>query len=203
MRTKLISFFICLTTIFTTLALCPNPLAPFHHVLAPSEALWHWSGGEKLNKDKFVGMVSEVLDVMPIVPNSDDLVKLLAETAATESTFGYNVKDRSGKTLGIYQILLSTGKYIMERLQKEPDVYKVLQGYMDEEKSLAHNMTYNLHFQTAMAISYYWLRVGDKLSKKSESLSARAKLYKKEWNTPRGAATVAKYIKDSKLIAQN
>lgn len=170
--------------------------APAEQDMPPEQQLWFWQGGTQLNRNAFEGMVSEVIDYMPIVPYRSDLVHLLSETAATESSFGYAVSDRRGKTLGVYQILLSTGEFVMARLEQHPHVLDIVQGYMDPDMNLAENLTYNLHFQTAMAVAYYWLRAGDDLLERISSLDSRAKLYKLEWNTPRGRATEAKYRRD-------
>lgn len=189
---------IVLTLILVFAIAVPNSLASYEQVSVPSQELWHWEGGDQLDKKDFTKMIDEVLDIMPIVPSNDKLVKLLAETAATESSFGYAVKDKSGKTLGVYQILLTTAKYILKRIEDYPQLDAAVESYMDPARSLVDNLKYNLHFQTAMAVSYYWLRAGENLLDRINSLPARAKLYKQEWNTPKGAATVNKYIRDSK-----
>lgn len=189
--------------VFAAVGLCclfgtSRHLAPPHEDLGLKQLIWYWEGGTQLNHNAFEDMISEVIDAMPIVPNEYDLVRLLTETAATESSFGLIVRDKSGKTLGVYQILLSTAEFLLKRLQRHPHVLDIVEGYMDSNKSLVENLKYNLHFQTAMAVSYYWLRAGDELTERASTLSRRAKLYKREWNTPRGKGTEAKYIRDSK-----
>ena len=175
-----------------------RPLAPPHHDLSANQLIWYWEGGSQLNHSVFEDMITEVIDAMPIVPYRQDLIRLLTETAATESSFGLIVRDKSGKTLGVYQILLTTAEFLLKKLHTYPHVLNIVEAYMDPGKSLAENLTYNLHFQTAMAISYYWLRAGDDLLEQASTLHSRAKLYKLKWNTPRGKATEAKYIRDSK-----
>jgi hypothetical protein len=173
-------------------------LAPHHHDLSINQLIWYWEGGMHLEHSLFEDMIGEVIDAMPIVPYRQDLIRLLTETAATESSFGLIVRDRSGKTLGVYQILLTTAEYLLEKLRDYPHVLNIVESYMNPNKSLAENLMCNLHFQTAMAISYYWLRAGDDLLGRVSTLSGRARLYKLEWNTPRGKATEAKYIRDSR-----
>lgn len=175
-----------------------RPLAPPHHDLGARQLIWYWEGGAQLNHAAFEEMITDVIDAMPIVPYRQDLVRLLTETAATESSFGLIVRDKSGKTLGVYQILLTTAEFLLKKLRDYPDVLNIVEAYMDPDKSLTENLMHNLHFQTAMAISYYWLRAGDNLLERASTLKSRAKLYKSEWNTPRGKATEAKYIRDSK-----
>ena len=189
---------ICLLVLATCLLGISRPLAPPYRDLSVNQLIWYWEGGEKLNHSNFEDTISEVIDAMPIVPYRQDLIRLLTETAATESSFGQVVRDRSGKTLGVYQIMLTTAEYLLIKLQDYPHVLHIIEAYMNPNKSLAENLMYNLHFQTAMAISYYWLRAGDDLLEQSTSLNSRARLYKREWNTPRGKATEAKYIRDSK-----
>ena len=189
---------ICLVVgLFCVLGLS-RPLAPVYHDLGERQLIWYWEGGMPLNHERFEAMTEEVIEAIPIVPYRHDLVRLLSETAATESSFGSVVRDKSGKTLGVYQILLTTAEFLLKRLERHPEVLAIVEAYMDPDKSLAENLMYNLHFQTAMAVSYYWLRAGDNLLERSATLGSRAKLYKREWNTPRGRATEAKYIRDSK-----
>jgi len=190
---------ICLLVSLACLIGLSRPLAPPHHDLSHNQLIWYWEGGMQLDHGIFEEMIAEVLDAMPIVPYRQDLIRLLTETAATESSFGRIVRDRSGKTLGVYQILLTTAEYLLKKLRDYPHVLNIVETYMDPDKSLAENLTYNLHFQTAMAIAYYWLRVGDDLLERASTLQGRARLYKSEWNTPRGKATEAKYIRDSKI----
>ena len=179
------------------LGMC-RPLASHHHDLSANQLIWYWPGGKPLEPSLFEVMAGEVIEAMPIVPYRQDLIRLLAETAATESSFGRAVRDRSGKTLGVYQILLTTAEYVLEKLRYRPDTLYIVEAYMDPDKSLAENLMYNLHFQTAMAISYYWLRAGDDLLEQASTLRSRAGMYKREWNTPSGKATEDKYIRDSK-----
>ncbi len=176
-----------------------RPLAPPDRDRSPTQKLWYWAGGAQLDHAAFTAMAEDVLEVMPIVTPHNDLVSLLSETVATETSFGYAVSDKSGKTLGVYQILLSTAEFILNHLaERHPRVLDIVMAYRDPDRDLRENLMYNLHFQTAMAISYYWLRAGEDLLTQTSSLEDRARLYKKKWNTPKGRATVAKYIRDSK-----
>ena len=186
-----------LVSVVCLLGMC-RPIAPPHYDLSVNQVIWYWQGGSALDRNAFEDMVAEVIEAMPIVPYRQDLIRLLAETAATESSFGRAVRDRGGKTLGVYQILLTTAEYLLEKLRDHPHTLNIVEAYMDPGKPLAENLMYNLHFQTAMAISYYWLRAGDNLLERASTLRSRAELYKREWNTPRGKATEAKYIRDSK-----
>ena len=176
-----------------------RPLAPPDRDMPPEQELWYWVGGRQLDPVAFADMTEDVLEMMPIVTPHQDLINLLSETVATETSFGYAVRDKSGKTLGVYQILLSTAEFILDRLQdRHPRVLDIVLAYMEPEMDLQENLMLNLHFQTAMAISYYWLRAGDALLTQTASLEERARLYKQKWNTSKGRATVAKYIRDSK-----
>ncbi|MDR2726913.1 MAG: hypothetical protein LBC10_02850 [Deltaproteobacteria bacterium] len=195
----ILRFPICLLVSLICLFGMSRPLAPPHHDLSVNQLIWYWEGGAQLDHSAFVDVIAEVIEAMPIVPYRQDLIRLLTETAATESSFGQVVRDRSGKTLGVYQILLTTAEYLLTKLRDDhPHVVHIVEAYMDPNKSLAENLMYNLHFQTAMAISYYWLRAGDDLLGQTSTLDGRARLYKREWNTLRGKATEAKYIRDSK-----
>jgi hypothetical protein len=178
----------------------PGRLAPPGHDLAQRHAFWFWEGGRQLDRAAFAGMVNEVLEMMPVVPRKDGLVSLLSETAATETSFGRVVRDKSGKTLGVYQMILSTAEYLLDHLEQYPHVVAIVRGYMEPGRTLTENLTYNLHFQTAMAISYYWRQVGEDLPTQVDSLENRARLYKSKWNTRSGRATEAKYIRDSKIF---
>jgi hypothetical protein len=188
---------VCLLGVVCLLGIS-RPLAPPQNDLSARQLIWYWEGGESLNLSVFEEMITDVIDAMPIVPYRRNLICLLTETAATESDFGLFVRDKSGKTLGVYQILLTTADYLLEKLRDYPHVLSIVEAYMDPDKSLADNLTYNLHFQTAMAISYYWLRAGNDLLERASTLDGRARLYKYEWNTSRGKATEAKYIRNSK-----
>jgi hypothetical protein len=189
---------ICLLAGLICLLGVSRPLAPPQHDLGARQLIWYWEGGAPLNHGIFEEMITDVIDSMPIVPYRQDLIRLLTETAATESNFGLFVRDKSGKTLGVYQILLTTAEYLLDRLRDHPHALGIVEAYMDPDKSLTENLTYNLHFQTAMALAYYWIRAGDDLLERASTLDGRAKLYKYEWNTARGKATEAKYIRNSK-----
>jgi len=184
--------------LFLGITVNSRPTVEPEHDMPPEQEIWLWPGGEQLDPADFAFMVGEVLDVMPVIPAREDLVLLLSETVATESSFGYAVADKSGKTLGVYQILHTTAQFVLKRLEEEhPNVHAVVTAYMYSPYDLRDNLMHNLQFQTAMAAAYYWMRASDALNGPPMDINERARLYKEQWNTRKGRATEAKYIRDS------
>lgn len=170
----------------------------------PKIVVWSWKGGSTIKKEQLERTILAVLLKLPQTTADWSAVQLLMETAAVESHRGTHVTQlRSGPARGIYQMEVATIKDTLKWLKKNKvEQYKAVQFYYNKKESEEWNYKHNVPWQTAMAISYYWrMSYGNDAIKDALTVEDRANLYKKIWNTSKGATSIAVYYEKVKLYA--
>lgn len=137
--------------------------------------------------------------------DSESAVELLVLTAATESHMGKYIKQVRGPACGIYQMENATHDDIWANfLNYKSDLASRVRKW-DLTGSFPYDNTYqlvgNLYYATAMARVLY-LRFDEPLPK-HDDIEGLAKYWKKYWNTPLGAGTVEKAVKDYETYVGN
>lgn len=168
----------------------------------PKIVVWSWKGGNTIRKEQLERTIMAVLLRLPKTTSDWSAVQLLLETSAVESNRGVHVTQlKSGPARGIYQMEINTIEDTLSWLKKyHRDQYKEVQVFYNRKESKEWNYKYNVPWQTAMAISYYWrMSYGNDAIKNATSVENRAKLYKKVWNTHKGATSIATYYEKIKL----
>lgn len=125
-----------------------------------------------------------------------DQIALLMETAAAESKCGkFNVPFRLKGSFGIFQITESTAKDTLAWLERSDTRlwHDLLATSFDPSESLVDNLIFNAEFSAAIAWLVY-RRMGGK-SLNISTREARAKAWKRIYNTPLGAGTESGYLK--------
>lgn len=170
----------------------------------PKIIVWSWKGGSTIKKEQLERTILAVLLKLPQTTADWSAVQLLMETAAVESHRGIHVTQlKDGPARGIYQMELNTISDTLTWLKKyHKDQYKAVQVFYNKKESQEWNYKHNVPWQTAMAISYYWRMCGgNDTIKNAVSVNVRASLYKKVWNTHKGATTIATYHERVKLYS--
>ena len=168
----------------------------------PKIIVWSWKGGSTIKKEQLERTILAVLLKLPQTTADWSAVQLLMETAAVESHRGTHVTQlKNGPARGIYQMEINTIEDTLDWLKKHhKDQYKEVQVFYNKKESKEWNYKYNVPWQTAMAISYYWrMGYGNESIKKALTVTDRANLYKRIWNTHKGATTIATYYEKVKL----
>lgn len=168
----------------------------------PKIVVWSWKGGDTIRKDQLERTILAVLLRLPKTTSDWSAVQLLLETAAVESHRGIHVTQlKSGPARGIYQMEINTIEDTLSWLKKyHKDQYREVQVFYNKKESKEWNYKHNVPWQTAMAISYYWrMSYGNDSIKNALTVKDRAVLYKKVWNTHKGATTIATYYEKIKL----
>ena len=126
-------------------------------------------------------IIKETLNELePFVPNNSVTKNLLKLTAAVESDYGKNTKNKS--SIGVWQLTGTTIKYIEKQLCKNLELYKSV----DRLKTKSTE-----HYHAALAIIYYGTRVNlfrikiDDTPSNIEILTL-AIIWKNEYNTWKG-----------------
>ena len=172
--------------------------------IAPKIVVWSWNGGNSIKKEQLERTIMAVLLKLPKTTADYSAVKLLMETSAVESHRGIHVTQlKDGPARGIYQMELNTISDTLTWMKKyHKDQYKAVQVFYNKKESQEWNYRHNVPWQTAMAISYYWRMCGgNDTIKNAISVNDRASLYKKVWNTHKGATTIATYHERVKLYS--
>ena len=165
--------------------------------------VWSWKGGNSVKKDQLEKTINAVLSRLDHVPLHENLVALLMETAAVESHRGtYMTQLNNGPARGIYQMEYTTIIDTLNWLKKyHKDVYNSVQVFYNKKETEEWNYCYNVPWQTAMAITYYWRLRGSDIIDLCGSRYDRAMLYKLVWNTKKGKTTLTKYFQDTETYA--
>lgn len=161
--------------------------------------VWSWKGGSSIQQDQFAQTVRAVIERLPMVPNDENIVKLVMETCATESNLGTMVTQINGNSsFGIYQIQYSTMEDLRKWLRLEhKDVYTAVNKFWDSKKSNEWNCNNNVPWQTAMCVTYYWKRFGTTLSDLCITVGSRAATHKIGYNSIHGKSSIVKYLADA------
>ena len=125
------------------------------------------------------------------------LKNLVLETMMVETHLGgapYQSAEKRYRNYGIAQFREESAKYVLQLLKKRDKLaYDDLMKYYFKNKSLRYNISYNVPFSIGLCAEYYLTR--DKnVNKKISTLSKRAQIWKKEYNTYKGLGTVNAYV---------
>ena len=129
----------------------------------------------------------------------EERVQLLLETAAAESRCGHwDVPFRQKGSFGTFQIMPKSAEDTLEWLKRSD--WGMWRGLMedcfDPEESLVDNLIFNPEFASACAWLIY-RRMGGR-SADISTREARARLWKRVYNTPLGSGSEAGYLRAAK-----
>ena len=153
-------------------------------------------GGEQLNYNKLKNTVIYVINKLPNLDASKNrLTDLVLETFIVETHLGKSNYAESAKrnNFGIAQIRADTAEDVLKILRKDKKTYNELMSFYNFNISLRDNLLYNVKFSIAMCSEYYYLR-NSNLYNEIHTLRHRAKQWKKNYNTYKGAGSVQIYV---------
>lgn len=153
-------------------------------------------GGEQLNYNKLKNTVIYVINKLPNLDASKNrLTDLVLETFIVETHLGKSNYAESAKrnNFGIAQIRADTAEDVLKILRKDKKTYNELMSFYNFNMSLRDNLLYNVKFSIAMCSEYYYLR-NSNLYNEIHTLRHRAKQWKKNYNTYKGAGSVQIYV---------
>ena len=157
--------------------------------------IWSWKGGKTLNQEKMRNTIKNVLSRLTYLPQSEDMVNLILETAAAESDFGYAVKQYNGVAESIFQIEPETWKFCEETLKKVSiRSWQQLRVFYNKKDSEEFNMINNIPYSIARCATVYYIKCGKQLPDLITTKEDRALLHKAVYNTVKGKSTVERYI---------
>ena len=155
--------------------------------------VWSWKGGDTVKLEQLKQTIIAVQERISI-PSNEHTTSLLLETSAVESSRGIDMIQRGGPARGILQMEPTTERYLKGWLKKyHPSVYKEVVYFYNDKKNEIWNRTYNVPYQIAMSLAYYWHKCGDKLPSLITTREDRARIWKQFYNTYKGKGTVSKY----------
>jgi hypothetical protein len=129
--------------------------------------------------------------------NSEAAVMLLLGTQAHESLGHYWLSQApTGPARGGYQMEVATHDWLWSDYLSRR--HNIANAIAKPGEISAERMVYDLRYATMMARVYYWT----KPEPIPDDLRGQAEYWKKHWNTPHGAGTVEKYLKDYNLWAK-
>lgn len=159
----------------------------------------HWihNGNKKLDISKLKYEIYQISKTLPNIQYSKNLSNLIVETIAVETNLGqsnYLKNDHITRNYGLGQFVLSTAKHILKvQKRSDPKTYHAMMKYYDHSMSLKDNVRKNVKFTIALQLEYY--KMCDKnINKNISTVYARAKVWKKHYNTVHGSGTVQSYI---------
>lgn len=160
-----------------------------------------WGGGAHMPLEDMIRTVRQVARHLGLDPDLA-LVPIL-EICAVESDFGLIVKQKSGPALSPWQIEPGTWKYMLTRLQQQDPVrHRLLQELYRPERDQAWNRTRNIPYACGMSMLFIET-VFPNGFKKLDTLSARARMWKRWYNTPKGSGTIERYKRKSRQLVWN
>ena len=137
-----------------------------------------------------------VINKLPNLDASKNrLTDLVLETFIVETHLGKSNYAESAKrnNFGIAQIRADTAEDVLKILRKDKKTYNELMSFYNFNMSLRDNLLYNVKFSIAMCSEYYYLR-NSNLYNEIHTLRHRAKQWKKNYNTYKGAGSVQIYV---------
>lgn len=169
----------------------------------PRIIVWSWDGGSTIRKEQLESTILAVLLKLPMSTADQAMVELLQETAAIESNRGIHITQLGGgPARGIFQMETRTIQDTLSWMRKNRlDQYKAVKVFWNSKRSNEWNYQKNVPWQIAMAASYYWRMAGNDTIKSALSREERERIYKKHWNTHKGASTREKYLSMAKTYA--
>lgn len=154
-------------------------------------------GGEQIGRDKLTKTVRAVIQRMPNLRTTDNLVALAVETMITETGAGkekVSTGIRLWNNYGIAQFRIDTAEETITWLKKvRPDVHDQVMSLFDEKHDLTWNLSYNVPFSIGMMLQYYW-RMVPGLYQHIDTVEKRAEMWKAVYNSSKGKGTVQCYI---------
>lgn len=153
-------------------------------------------GGKQLNYSRLKNTVIYVINKLPNLNVSKNrLTDLVLETFIVETHLGKSNYTKSAKrnNFGIAQIRADTAEDVLKILRKDKKTYNELMSFYNFKMSLRDNLLYNVKFSIAMCSEYYYLR-NSNLYNEIHTLRHRAKQWKKNYNTYKGAGSVQIYV---------
>lgn len=155
--------------------------------------IWSWKGGDTVKLDQLKQTITAVQKCISI-PSNEHTTLLLLETSAVESSRGIDMIQKGGSARGILQMMPSTERFLKKWLKKHhPSIHKEIISFYNNNKSVEWNRSYNVPYQIAMSLAYYWHKCGDKLPSLITTREDRAKVWKRYYNTYKGKGTISKY----------
>jgi hypothetical protein len=158
----------------------------------------HHHGGDKLPHNEMVATIQSVVSELPNIKYNKATVDLITETLIVETNMGgasYGHAAKHWANYGIAQFTRSSAKHVLDRLRKErPDVYKVVDKMYDHKKTLTQNLMTNVKLSIALCAEYYWLS-NPKFHNQIGTKLARARFWKRVYNTSAGSGSVDSYNK--------
>jgi len=164
--------------------------------------LW-WGGGSQLPLPEYKHVVAEVVQIMCLevglpIEAEDFYTRLLLETTCAESDFGkYTSQLQGGVALGVLQIEPSSYKDLYTHYftsQNTLAIKDAIEQFYNQSQSVEDNLKFNIRYQLAVAFVIYYRRISTKSFKHLDSVYTRAAIWKKYYNTFRGAGTLRKYV---------
>lgn len=169
---------------------------PLH--IKPKILIFSHNGGKELNHEHMKETIKAVIDKFDIIKNKQNIEKLIYETVIVETRMGkakYDYASKNYHNYGLAQIRVETAEDLKHFLKKnKPLDYKNLMSLRNNRYSEKDNLLYNVPYSIAVCGLYY-IRRDKNIQYKINTLSDRAKAWKKHYNTYKGMGTVAIYEK--------
>lgn len=169
-------------------------MADQHYEYDLHSSFYKWEGGKEIEEHKFRNMIRTVLAKIDFIPEHENVVSLVYETARVESKAGLYIRQIKGTALGVYQIEEATYHDMMKWLKFKPERYAQVMQFYNKRLSLRENLTKNIVFQTVMCALHYYRYYKEKLPVIACSKYSRAKMWKDKYNTRAGKGTRRSYM---------
>lgn len=160
-------------------------------------------GGKMMDKDDLLSTISAVFQRFPNIKTSPELINLVYETFITETDLGRENVEAAIKRYNNYgcaQFRIDTAKELINWLSiVRPDVHKALMDLYNKKMSFNWNLSYNVPFNIALCVQYYWQRIPD-IYANINTVEDRAKCWKSAYNTYLGDGTVNAYLRRVKRM---
>lgn len=159
-------------------------------------AIKHHKGGKKLDHYQLMDTIDAVLNNFDMIDNKNSMRDLIFETLVVETYAGaakYDYASKNYRNYGLAQIRVETARDLQNYLKKNNfSNYTILMSLRNNKMSEIDNLLYNVPYSIAICGLYY-IRCNSDIQNNINSINARAKAWKKYYNTYKGAGTVAIY----------
>lgn len=177
--------------LFIGLLLCVSPL------VSRAEIIWTHHGGSHIPINDLGETVSMTVDTFDNILDKENFKKLVIETILVETMGGrakYDYAAKNWQNFGIAQIKKSTAEYLQASLEKSsPKTFYTLIGLKGDNQDEVYNLSTNVPYAIAVCAQYYLLRFQQSGSMEIATVSQRAKVWKRYYNTYLGKGTEAIY----------
>ena len=161
-------------------------------------AITYHEGGKQLPHDEMRNMIRKILAELPNIRYDKNTLDLITETLIVETNMGaapYHKAAANWGNYGIAQFCKGTAQGIMKHLKKSrPDVYQVLDRMYDRKRTMVQNLMTNVPFSIALMAEHYWM-TDKKFQERIGTRTARARMWKRFYNTEKGLGSVDGYNK--------